>query len=293
MADHVVVHWLYTTISPELLDAVMQPDDTALIVWAAVDGIFRDNQLAHPIYLDAEYHAVVQGDMMVMAYCTKLKQFTDQLRDLRQTVTEPQQVFNLLRGLNRQYHSTIPHITSQVPLPLFLQVRSFLLLEEHRAEQSARQQSVQALVVGRGSSSTPPGTHTPAKQHQPGARASASPWPRQRWRRASFAFGSSSFDVPRAGAWCQLMDWPGSGLADGLARARRWRAQPMPWHATPVGHVRGPVANSAFVVQLRRPSSWLWCRPSWIQQPRSELVDHSPPGLGHGLAAGYPPQRHG
>ncbi|SPT16707.1 unnamed protein product [Triticum aestivum] len=82
MADHVVVHWLYITISPELLDVVMQPDDTALTVWAAVDGIFRDNQLARAIYLDAEYHAVVQGDMTVMAYCTKLKQFTDQLPDL-------------------------------------------------------------------------------------------------------------------------------------------------------------------------------------------------------------------
>uniref|UniRef100_A0A453AXK4 Retrotransposon gag domain-containing protein n=1 Tax=Aegilops tauschii subsp. strangulata TaxID=200361 RepID=A0A453AXK4_AEGTS len=156
MADHVVVHWLYTTISPELLDAVMQPDDTGLTVWAAVDGIFRDNQLARAVYLDAEYHAVVQGDMTVMAYCTKLKQFTDQLRDLGQPMTEPQQVFNLLRGLNQQYHSAIPHITSQVPLPSFLQVRSFLLLEEHRAEQSTRQQSVHALVAGRGSSSTPP-----------------------------------------------------------------------------------------------------------------------------------------
>lgn len=138
MADHVVVHWLYTTISPELLDAVMQPDDTALAVWAAVDAIFRDNHLARAVYIDAEYHALVQGDLTVMQYCTKLKTFTDQLRDLGQSVTETRQVFHLLRGLNRQFHAVIPHITSQVPLPSFLQVRSFLLLEEHRAEQTAR-----------------------------------------------------------------------------------------------------------------------------------------------------------
>ncbi|XBI36000.1 hypothetical protein VPH35_121592 [Triticum aestivum] len=101
MADHVVVHWLNTTISPELLDAVMQPEDIALIVWTTVDGIFRDNHLARAVYVDAEYHALVQGDLTVMQYCTKLKSFTDQLRDLGQPVTETRQVFHLLRGLNR------------------------------------------------------------------------------------------------------------------------------------------------------------------------------------------------
>lgn len=134
MADHVVMHWLYYTISPELLDAVMHPEDTAITVWTVIDGIFRDNHLARAVYVDAEYHAAVQGDLSVMQYCTKLKTFTDQLRDLGQPVTEPRQVFHLLCGLNRQFHAVIPHITSQSPLPSFLQVRSFLLLEEHRAE---------------------------------------------------------------------------------------------------------------------------------------------------------------
>ncbi|XP_073363174.1 uncharacterized protein [Aegilops tauschii subsp. strangulata] len=150
MANHTVIHWLYATISPELLDAIMQPEDTALTVWTAVDGIFRDNHLARAVYVDAEYHALVQGDLTVMQYCTKLKSFTDQLRDLGQPVTETRQIFHLLRGLNRQFHAAIPHITSQVPLPSFLQVRSFLLLEEHRAEQSARLQSSHALVAARG-----------------------------------------------------------------------------------------------------------------------------------------------
>lgn len=47
-------------------------------------------------------------------------------------------MFHLLRGLNRQYNAAIPHITSHEPLPSFLQMRSFLLLEEHRAEQAVR-----------------------------------------------------------------------------------------------------------------------------------------------------------
>jgi hypothetical protein len=43
MIDHAVAHWLYITISPELLDVVMQPDDTAVYVWTAIAELFRAN----------------------------------------------------------------------------------------------------------------------------------------------------------------------------------------------------------------------------------------------------------
>nr|XP_020154350.1 uncharacterized protein LOC109739694 [Aegilops tauschii subsp. strangulata] len=164
MADHAVVHWLNTTVAPDLLDAVMQEEDTALSVWTSIDGVFRDNQLARAVYIDAEYHAVVQGDLTIMQYCTKLKTYTDQLRDLGQPVTETRQVFHLLRGLARQYHGAIPHITSRNPLPTLLQTRSFLLLEEDRAEQTARLQGTHALVAGRGTSppTAPPVAAPPA-----------------------------------------------------------------------------------------------------------------------------------
>jgi hypothetical protein len=66
-----------------------------------------------------------------------------------------QQVFNLLRGLGRQFHAAIPHITSRVPLPSFLQARSFLMLEEHRAEQAARQHATHALLATRAPPPTP------------------------------------------------------------------------------------------------------------------------------------------
>ncbi|XP_073355215.1 uncharacterized protein [Aegilops tauschii subsp. strangulata] len=156
MADHAVVHWLSSTISPDLLDAVMQPKDTVVAVWAAVDAIFRANQLSRAVYIDAEYHALVQGDLTVMQYCTKLKVFTNQLRDLGQPVSEPRHVFHLLHGLNRQYHAAIPHITSRDPLPSFMETRSFLLLEELRADQAARHQNVHALVAARPAARAPP-----------------------------------------------------------------------------------------------------------------------------------------
>jgi hypothetical protein len=66
MIDHCVVRWLYTTVSPELLDVIMQPEDTALTMWTALQELFRDNQLARAVFIDPEYRALVQGDMTVM-----------------------------------------------------------------------------------------------------------------------------------------------------------------------------------------------------------------------------------
>ena len=63
-------------LSPELLAAVMQPDDTVLVDWIVVDGIFHGKQLACVVYVDVDYHTLIQGDLIVMKYCNKLKSFT-------------------------------------------------------------------------------------------------------------------------------------------------------------------------------------------------------------------------
>ncbi|CAO1948336.1 unnamed protein product [Urochloa humidicola] len=34
--DECIVNWIYTTLSADLLDTVMEPNDTALAVWTAV-----------------------------------------------------------------------------------------------------------------------------------------------------------------------------------------------------------------------------------------------------------------
>ncbi|KAE8786996.1 hypothetical protein D1007_39054 [Hordeum vulgare] len=192
-------------------------EDTAATVWAAVTSIFHDNQLSRAVYIDAEYHALVQGNLTIMRYCTRLKSFPDQLHDLRQRFTETQQLFNKLRGLGRQYHGAIPHITSRTPLPTFLQARSFLLLEEHHAEQAARQHTAHALVATR----SPPQAPAPAPAPPPvsnassltgrgrGRRAATLARPQRSFPRASLRLptrrcSSALHEAPTLGsAWCK------------------------------------------------------------------------------------------
>ena len=60
--------------------------------------------------------------MSVMAYCSKVKQLADQLRDLGSPVSNQDLVITLLRGLNERLHNVIPSITSHKRLPSFLKV---------------------------------------------------------------------------------------------------------------------------------------------------------------------------
>ncbi|XBH66405.1 hypothetical protein VPH35_094916 [Triticum aestivum] len=279
MADHAVVHWLNTTVAPDLLDAVMADDDTALTVWTAIDGIFRDTQLARAVYVDAEYHAVVQGDLTIMQYCTKQKTYADQLRDLGQPVSEPRQVFHLLRGLNRQFHGAIPHSTSQSPLPSLLQTRSFLLLEEHRAEQTARLQGAHALFAGRGAASPSPPAAPPAvPDATSGGRARGG-----RGRRHGRGNGTGGAPSQNAPPRAPGLPAPAPGTNSWTGLVQAW---PMPWRV-PGSGVLGPRPGTP-------PQQAMYAAP--FPAAPGGYGYALPPGhalpYGYGPPHGAPPQQH-
>jgi hypothetical protein len=88
--------------------------------------------------------------MTINAYCTKLKRLADQLRDIGHPVSEPNQVLNLLRGLNPKYRYVKPVITSKYPPHTFMSARSFLILEELGADHDANTEATQALAASHG-----------------------------------------------------------------------------------------------------------------------------------------------
>jgi hypothetical protein len=98
--DHIVVNWIYTTISKTIFDIVYQPRASAFTVLSDVEGFFRDNELQRAVLLEAEFRSLQQGDLSMTNYTTKLKKLADGLRDVGQPVSESSQVLNMLRGLN-------------------------------------------------------------------------------------------------------------------------------------------------------------------------------------------------
>lgn len=156
MIDECIVNCLYTTVSTDLLDIVMEKDDTALAVWTAIEELFHDNRLTHAVHLESEFRSLMQGDLSVTEYCSQLKVLAGKLADIGHPVREDNQVVNMLRGLNPKLRHMISSINGQDPLPSFRKVRSQLLLEEKSLQQQEKQlgPGAQAFYAGRPLSST-------------------------------------------------------------------------------------------------------------------------------------------
>ncbi|XP_066396521.1 uncharacterized protein [Miscanthus floridulus] len=120
MRDQCILSWLYNSISKDVL------------------AIFRGNELHRAVYLEGEFHSLVQGDMDVTTFTGRLKKLANAQRDVGQPVCETSQVLNMLRGLNSKFRHAVPVITSNNPPHTFLSVRSYLLLEEQYDREHAK-----------------------------------------------------------------------------------------------------------------------------------------------------------
>jgi hypothetical protein len=131
--DCTVLSWLYSTITPELLEVVMNREEgppTACIVWLGLDQQFIGNKETRALLLDAEFCTFLQGDLSIDDYCRRLKTMADQLADLGEPVRDRTLVLNCLRGLNDRFAYMAALIQLQRPFLTFLEVRSDLRLAE-------------------------------------------------------------------------------------------------------------------------------------------------------------------
>jgi hypothetical protein len=116
-------------------------------VWTSIQAQFRDHELHHAVYLEAELRSLVQGDMDIATYTGHLKRIAGSLRDLGQPVRDTSQVINMLRGLSPKFCHAAPVIADRKPPHTFLSARSYLLLEEKYDKENARTVAQHALVA--------------------------------------------------------------------------------------------------------------------------------------------------
>jgi hypothetical protein len=108
VVDQCILSWIYNSVTKDVLAIVCVPKPTAYIIWTGIQEQFRDNELHHAVYLEAEFRNLVQGNMDISKYTGHLKQLSDALRDVGQPVSETSQVLNMLRGLSSKYRHAIP-----------------------------------------------------------------------------------------------------------------------------------------------------------------------------------------
>ena len=129
--DATVLSWIYSTISRDLLNTIIEPDSTAMEAWDRLRDIFQDNEHSRAVALEQEFSTTSMEDFPnVSAYCQRLKSLADQLKNVGAPVSDSRMVLQLVGGLTRPYRGVGTLIRQSNPLPPFYKARSMLTLEE-------------------------------------------------------------------------------------------------------------------------------------------------------------------
>lgn len=129
--DSTVLQWIYSTISFDLLTTIMEKGSTAMAAWNRLADIFEDNQNSRVVALEQDFSSTRMEDFPnVSAYCQRLKQLSDQLKNVGAPVSSHRLVLQLVSGLSEPYRGVATLIRQSNPLPSFFQARSMLTLED-------------------------------------------------------------------------------------------------------------------------------------------------------------------
>ncbi|XP_056698637.1 uncharacterized protein [Spinacia oleracea] len=129
--DDIVRQWIYGTISNDLLNTILNQDDSAQDAWNRLVRLFQGNKSARALYLDTQFtNTKLDQFSGVKPYCTRLKVLSDNLRNVGAPVSEDRMVLRLLQGLSADYKTFRTNIQHRVPLPPFDEVRTMLEFEE-------------------------------------------------------------------------------------------------------------------------------------------------------------------
>ncbi|XP_012066605.2 uncharacterized protein LOC105629352 [Jatropha curcas] len=137
--DNIVRQWIYGTISSDLLNTIINPDDTALDAWNQLAELFQDNKTSRAIHLEIEFANTNLRDFPdAKAYTRRLKVLADQLANVGAKVSNQRMVLRLLTGLTDAYEGFVTVVQNKSSLPSFDQVKSMLLLEETTKAERAK-----------------------------------------------------------------------------------------------------------------------------------------------------------
>jgi len=99
--------------------------------WKRLADLFEDNQNSHAVALEQDFSSTRMEDFPnISAYCQRLKQLSDQLKNARTPVSSHRLVLQLVSRLSEPYRGVATLIRQSNPLPSFFQARSMLTLEE-------------------------------------------------------------------------------------------------------------------------------------------------------------------
>ncbi|XP_057528335.1 uncharacterized protein LOC130807188 [Amaranthus tricolor] len=102
--DDIVRQWSYGTISNELPNSIIDPDDKAIDTWQRLENFFHYNKSARALNLDAQFtNTKLEHSDGVKSHCTRLTTLADSLKNVGDRVSDNRMALQLLRGPSEDY----------------------------------------------------------------------------------------------------------------------------------------------------------------------------------------------
>ncbi|XP_021771211.1 uncharacterized protein LOC110735345, partial [Chenopodium quinoa] len=110
--DAAVLNWIYGSISPDLLTAILLKDDTAHGAWTRLESMFQDNKAARASHLEQELADLdFENFSDIDGYCNHIKSLADCLADVDALIPETRLILKLTAGLPEAYAGTLAERT--------------------------------------------------------------------------------------------------------------------------------------------------------------------------------------
>ncbi|XP_021735758.1 uncharacterized protein LOC110702361 [Chenopodium quinoa] len=142
--DAAVLNWIYNSISPALLIAILLKDDTAEGAWTRLESMFQDNKASRASHLEQELADLdFENFSSIDGYCNHIKS----LADVDAPIPDTRLILKMISGLPEAYARTVDFLQNQEPLPTFESCRSRLKLAKR---------TIKNRLAKEGGSSKPP-----------------------------------------------------------------------------------------------------------------------------------------
>ncbi|KAK6118807.1 hypothetical protein DH2020_047442 [Rehmannia glutinosa] len=167
--DAIVLQWLYSTISTDILCKILDEEATTMVAWDRLHNLFQDNKGTRVVHLENQFGATYLNDFSsLVEYCQALKTITMQLSAIGHPISEACLVLQLVAHLTDEYATIATIIQQSNHLPSFDKACLMLDLDRMSRDKNKNGTSSSSTVLTTSNTSSPMST-TPAQQHPSGS----------------------------------------------------------------------------------------------------------------------------
>ncbi|KAJ9541136.1 hypothetical protein OSB04_027642 [Centaurea solstitialis] len=114
--DSLVLQWIYSTVSDEIVVRIIENDTTARATWIKLRDMFLSNKSSRAAALEHEFtNLTLAKCSSIDEYCQKLKDLSEQLEDVDNPVSETHLVLQMVRGLPAEYEIVATFLNQTSP----------------------------------------------------------------------------------------------------------------------------------------------------------------------------------